>query len=69
MQEKSNHSNNNCNGIPLNYKNNTSTAAQTTPVSVLEYYKKIDYDAENLAKKYTTEFMSSKDFIGQCQYP
>jgi len=44
----------------------TSTTATNTPVSVLEYYKKIDFDAELIAKKYTTEFMSSKDYVGQC---
>jgi len=28
----------------------------------------MDYEIETLAKKYTSEFMSSKDFSGQCEY-
>jgi len=37
-------------------------------ISLLEYYKKMDYEIETLAKKYTSEFMSTKDFCGQCEY-
>jgi len=37
-------------------------------VSLAEYYRKMDNDIETLAKKYTSEFMSSKDFVGQCEY-
>jgi hypothetical protein len=36
-------------------------------ISPAEYYRKMEFDIETLAKKYTTEFMSSKDFTGQCE--
>jgi len=45
-------------------------AFQMTPnaIPVIEYYKKMDCETETLAKKYTSEFMSSKEFCGQCEY-
>ena len=28
----------------------------------------MDYEIETLAKKYTSEFMNSKEFVGECSY-
>ena len=37
-------------------------------ISLIDYYRKMDYEIEILAKKYTSEFMSSKEFAGECNY-
>lgn len=38
------------------------------PMSALEYFQRIDFEIETLAKKYTVEFMSQKDFTGNVTY-
>jgi len=43
-------------------------SSMNSSIPLAEYYRKMDNDIEILAKKYTTEFMSSKDFVGQCEY-
>jgi hypothetical protein len=37
-------------------------------INTLEYFQKIDYEIESLAKKYTLEFMSQKQFGGDISY-
>jgi len=37
-------------------------------MSTLEYFQRIDYETENLAKKYTIHFMSQKEFTGEINY-
>jgi hypothetical protein len=36
--------------------------------SVLEYFQRMDFEIEKLAQKYTIEFMSRKEFIGDMSY-
>jgi len=36
--------------------------------SMLEYFQRMDYEIETLAKKYTYEFMSRKEFAGEANY-
>lgn len=50
------------------YKQQVYQMNSTAAVSLIEYYKKMDYETETLAKKNTSEFMSSKEFCGQCDY-
>jgi len=49
--------------------NNTNTSSQNPrSMSLLEYFQRIDYEIESLAKKYTLEFMSRKEFGGDMTY-
>jgi len=36
--------------------------------SVLEYFQRMDFEIEKLAQKYSLEFMSRKEFIGDMSY-
>lgn len=37
-------------------------------MSLLEYFQRIDYEIESLAKKYTIKFMEQKEFAGELNY-
>jgi len=53
---------------PFNLGGANSGASSQKPMSTLEYFQRIDYEIESLAKKYTTEFMSRKEFSGDITY-
>jgi len=38
------------------------------PMSAFEYFQRVDFEVETLAKKYTIEYMSQKDFAGEVTY-
>lgn len=48
--------------------NNVNTGSQQRGMSTLEYFQRVDYEIENLAKKYTLSFMSQKDYDGNIHY-
>jgi len=37
-------------------------------MSTLEYFQRIDFEIETLAKKYSSEFMAQKEFKGDVEY-
>jgi len=41
---------------------------QHRPVSTQEYFQKVDYEIETLAKKHSAEFMASKEFKNDVEY-
>jgi len=48
--------------------NNNNGYGSQRPMSTLEYFQRIDYEIESLAKKYTLEFMSQKTFTGEINF-
>lgn len=47
---------------------NNNTSGSQRGMSALEYFQRIDYEIESLAKKYTISFMSQKEFAGNIHY-
>lgn len=48
--------------------NNNAQGSQQRGMSTLEYFQRVDYEIETLAKKYTISFMSQKEFAGNIHY-
>ena len=52
----------------LNQLKQPSFIINEPSISLINYYRKLDYEIEILAKKYTSEFMSRKEFADECNY-
>lgn len=48
--------------------NNNAAGSQQRGMSTLEYFQRVDYEIETLAKKYTINFMSQKEFDGSIHH-
>jgi len=46
----------------------TNNNSQQRPMSTQEYFQRVDYEIETLAKKYSNEFMASKEFKNDVEY-
>jgi hypothetical protein len=53
---------------PFGFSGTNNGYGSSKPMSALEYFQRIDYEIESLAKKYTLEFMSQKTFTGEINY-
>jgi len=51
-----------------NMSGNGNGCGNQKNMSTLEYFQRIDYEIETLAKKYTVEFMSQKGFAGDISF-
>lgn len=49
-------------------KSNPSPQSFVQAQSVVEYFQRMDYEIEKLAQKYSLEFMSRKEFVGDISY-
>jgi len=53
---------------PFGFAGTNTGYGSQRPMSTLEYFQRIDYEIESLAKKYTLEFMSQKTFNGEISF-
>jgi hypothetical protein len=53
---------------PFNNTSGQNAGTGNPRMSLLEYFQRIDYEIESLAKKYTLEFMSRKEFGGDMTF-
>jgi len=53
---------------PFNFSNHKVESGSHRPMSMMEYFQRIDFETESLAKKYTIQFMSQKEFQGDINY-
>jgi len=52
----------------FNFASGKVDAGNQRSISMMEYFQRIDFETESLAKKYTIQFMSQKDFNGDINY-
>lgn len=60
--------NNQTNGQPFGFSGMKAEAGPQRSMSLMEYFQRIDFEIESLAKKYTVQFMSQKEFKGDVSY-
>jgi hypothetical protein len=53
---------------PFGFTQSKTEAGTQKSMSMMEYFQRIDFETESLAKKYTIQFMSQKDFSGDISY-
>lgn len=69
-RKKAMQDNNKSNQQPSGFGQQPKTGAEGAqkPVNMMEYLQRIDFETESLAKRYTTQFMSQKEFGGDLNY-